>query len=441
MKEHENWPLSTVPFNKYETQNDQKNVQNQDTINFEKIEKIKEQYKQDAKKRIPQHFSANKRMKVQALTKEEIESKGLPKEIFWKMVEFNVSAKGGLSFERIAAVSEHINFLASEYSTYKARINRDYEGEEKEQQLQKLHDILGRGFERLLNAYVETVGTFFERNEIATEKRLMRKSIVALYERKIQQYERFIRIYPDYAYIKGTKDEWLERDSYFMGDILRLVVSDTYTHFDNLPEGLYQAADLAAAGAFYQSAYKWLINQKSTAVSEEQLGIELGYLGMKLEVLSRKEDLSQCLKEKLTKVYQSFTNYKIDDINKRQEEAKHYPYSRQNQLYARLDENVVLHWATIMRGFIKEENVAAIFLEVLPAAFTEFQKKVEAGSPLERYQAQNDWDEFYAKKESITYPAGKPNAFHFNTMIEDWNSFIRKIAEQPSMIFSTGKLF
>ncbi|MFH7428740.1 hypothetical protein, partial [Pseudomonas syringae group genomosp. 7] len=88
--------------------------------------------------RLPQHFSANKRMKVQALTKEEIESNGLPKEIFWKMVEFNVSARGGLSFERIAAISEHINFLASEYCTYKARIHRDFEGIEKEQQLKKL---------------------------------------------------------------------------------------------------------------------------------------------------------------------------------------------------------------------------------------------------------------------------------------------------------------
>ncbi|HWI46709.1 MAG TPA: hypothetical protein VNU45_00625 [Rummeliibacillus sp.] len=436
MKEHENWPLPSVSFNEHGTKNDQKNLQI--ILN---VEKIKEQYKQDAENRLPQHFSANKRMKVQALTKEEIESNGLPKEIFWKMVEFNVSARGGVSFERIAAISEHINFLASEYSTYKARIHRDFEGQEKEQQLKKLNDILGRGFERLLNAYVETVGTFFERNEINSEKELMRKSIAALYERKIKQYEQFISIYPDYAYIKGTKDEWLERDSYFMGDILRLVVSSVYKQCILLPGELYTAKDLAAAGAFYQSAHKWLINQKSTAVSEEQLGVELGYLGMKLEVLSRKEDLSQNLKEKLGRVYQSFTSYKIEDINKRQEESKHYPYTRLNKKYAKLDTKVVLHWATIMRSHIQEKNIESVFLEVLPAAFAEFQKKVEAGSLLERYQEQNDWDEFYENAESITYPAGKPDTFHFSTMIEDWNRFIEKIAVQPSMIFTTGKIF
>ncbi|MGG0656131.1 hypothetical protein [Rummeliibacillus pycnus] len=439
MKEHESWPLLSVSFNEHDTQNDQRNLESK--LNFKKIEKIKEQYKQDAENRLPQHFSANKRMKVQALTKEEIESNGLPKEIFWKMVEFNVSARGGLSFERIAAISEHINFLASEYCTYKARIHRDFEGKEKEQQLKKLNDILGRGFERLLNAYVETVGTFFERNEINDEKELMRKSITALYERKIQQYEQFIGIYPDYAYIKGTKDEWLERDSYFMGDILRLVVSKVYSQCILLPEDLYTPNDLAAAGAFYHSAHKWLINQKSTAVSEEQLGVELGYLGMKLEVLSRKEDLSLRLKEKLSKVYQSFTLYKIEDINKRQEESKHYPYTRQNNKYAKLDERVILHWATIMRSHIQEENIKSVFLEVLPAAFAEFQKKVEAGSLLERYQEQNDWDEFYADAEFISYPAGKPDAFHFNTMIEDWNRFVEKMAVHPSMIFTTGKIF
>ncbi|WP_397536792.1 hypothetical protein [Rummeliibacillus pycnus] len=436
MKEHENWPLPSVSFNEHDTKNDHENLQI--ILN---VEKIKEQYKQDAENRIPQHFSANKRMKVQALTKEEIELNGLPKEIFWKMVEFNVSARGGVSFERIAAISEHINFLASEYSTYKARIHRDFEGQEKEQQLKKLNAILGRGFERLSNAYVETVGTFFERNEINSEKELMRKSISALYERKIKQYEQFISIYPDYAYIKGTKDEWLERDSYFMGDILRLVVSKVYSQCILLPEYLYTPNDLAAAGAFYQSAHKWLINQKSTAVSEEQLGVELGYLGMKLEVLSCKEDLSQNLKEKLGRVYQSFTSYKIEDINKRQEESKHYPYTRLNKKYAKLDEKVVLNWATIMRSHIQEENVESVFLEVLPAAFAEFQKKVEAGSLLERYQEQNDWDEFYENAESITYPAGKPDAFHFSTMIEDWNRFIEKIAVQPSMIFTSGKIF
>lgn len=439
MKEHENWPLTTASFNTNGTQNDQENLH--DISNSEKIEKIIEQYKRDAENRIPQHFSANKRMKMQALTKQEIESNGLPKEIFWKMVEFNVSARGGVSFERIATVNEHINFLASEYSTYKARIIRDFEGEEKEQQLKKLHDILGRGFERLSKAYVETVGTFFERNEIQAEKELMRKSIKALYERKIQQYEQFINIYPDYALIKGTKDEWLERDSYFMGDILRLVVSKVYKQCIYLPEGLYTTLDLSAAGVFYQSAYRWLIHQKSTAVSEEQLGIELGYLGMKLEVLSRKKDLSQTLKERLRKVYRSFTTYKIEDIDKRQEESKHYPYSRQNNKYAKLDEKVVWYWVHRMQKQIREGDVKSVFLKDIPAAFAEFQKKVEAGSPLERYQEQNDWDDFYADAESVHYPAGKPDAFHFNIMIEDWNSFIKKIAGQPSMIFTTKDIF
>jgi len=61
MKEHENWPLPSVSFNEHGTKNDQKNLQI--ILN---VEKIKEQYKQDAENRLPQHFSANKRMKVQA---------------------------------------------------------------------------------------------------------------------------------------------------------------------------------------------------------------------------------------------------------------------------------------------------------------------------------------------------------------------------------------
>lgn len=438
MREHDHWPLSPLSIDKLSIENERTNSNS--NLNFEIIEKLKEQYKKYIEKKKPQHFSANKWMKVQALTQSEIETNGLPKDIFWKMVEFNVSARGGVSFERIAAISEHINYLASEYITYKARIERDFDGEEKTTHLEKLNKIFGRGFDRLSNAYVDTVGTFFELNEIYGEKELLRQSIRALYERKIQQYDQFININPDYAYIQGTKDEWLERDSYFMGDILRLAVSKIYTQCIYLPEGLYTTLDLAAAGAFYQSAFRWLINQKSTAISEEQLGIELGYLGMKLEILLRKDGLSPKLKEKLIKVYQSFTKYKIEDINKRQEEAKHYPYSRQNTKYAKLDENVVLYWANRMRSQIQEENIEIIFLDVIPSAFEEFQKKVEAGSLLERYQEQNDWDEFYLDAESITYPAGKPDVFHFYTMIEDWNLFITNIISEPSMIFSPGSI-
>lgn len=438
MREHDHWPLSSLSFDGLDLENGRKSSNSK--LDFDIIEKLKEQYKKDIQREIPQHFSANKWMKVQALTKNEIETKGLPKDIFWKMVEFNVSARGGVSFERIAAISEHINYLASEYITYKARIERDFEDVEKKAHLEKLDKIFGRGFDRLSNAYVDTVGTFFELNEIDGEKELLRQSIRALYERKIQQYVQFIDINPDYAYIKGTKDEWLERDSYFMGDILRLAVSKIYTQCIYLPEGLYTTLDLVAAGAFYQSAFRWLINQKSTAVSEEQLGIELGYLGMKLEVLLRKEGLAPSLKEKLKKVYDSFTMYKIEDINKRQEEAKHYPYSRQNTKYAKLDEAVVLYWANKMRSQIQEDNIKVVFLDVIPSAFEEFQQKVEAGSPLERYQEQNDWNEFYLDAESITYPAGKPDVFHFYTMIEDWNLFIRRIISEPSMIFSPGKM-
>lgn len=93
-----------------------------------------------------------------------------------------------------------------------------------------------------------------------------------------------------------------------------------------------------------------------------------------------------------------------------------------------------------MRSQIQEENIEIIFLDVIPSAFEEFQKKVEAGSLLERYQEQNDWDEFYLDAESITYPAGKPDVFHFYTMIEDWNLFITNIISEPSMIFSPGSI-
>ncbi|AMX00712.1 hypothetical protein [Rummeliibacillus stabekisii] len=412
----------------------------QEEITTERIKNLRKQYIDEGYKRWPNHFSANKRMHLQALTKEEIESVGLPKEIFWKMVEFNVSAKGGLSFERIAAISERIDFLASEYCTYRERIARDFSGEEEIKQIEKLEDIWSRGLERLINAYTETVGDFFERNGAVGEKEYMRHSILVIYQQKVDQYKEFLEQNPDYAQLKGSQDAWLERDSYFMGDLLRLLFSGVkmQAQLTNSGDG-YQVIDLAAAGAFYQSAKKWLINQKSTAVSEEQLGVELGFLAMKLVVLLQTEELSASLKEKLKGVYDSFVDYKIEDLNKRQEEAKHDPYSIQAHSYSKLDAESVHYWLRQMRTSIQQGNVEKIFLEIIPLAYEEFQKKTVEKSELERYQQPNDWDDFFSDAEHITYPAGKPDDFHYNTMMIDWNIFIEKIANQSSFMVMNDK--
>ena len=115
-------------------------------IKSEKIEQMKAHYIQDAKNRLPQYFSPEKRMSTSQSSIEQLQQNGLPKEIFWKMVEYNVSAKEGLSLSKLDEISEYIDFLASEYVVYHERVKRDYVGEERTQQIQELETIFRRCF-------------------------------------------------------------------------------------------------------------------------------------------------------------------------------------------------------------------------------------------------------------------------------------------------------
>lgn len=405
-----------------------KNSANQVEVRYmraPKVKKMKERYIQDAKERLPQYFSPEKRISTEKMTIEDYREKGLPKEIFWKMVEYNLSAKDGLSVNRVSEVASYIDFLASEYVVYYERIHVDFQGEERKEQLLELDTVFQRSFERMVNTYTKSVGKFFERNEIKNDSAVIYQSISQLYLRKIYQYAEFVRLEPDYALIKETEDEWLHRESYFMGDLLRLIVSKLYTQCTVMPTELYNENDLTVAGAIYESANTWLITQKSTAVSEEQLGIELGLLAMKFNIALQKSDLSTQFQEKLGKIFKSFYRYKIEDINQRHKEAIENIYNVQNKLYGELDETVVQYWAVALGKYVSDGDPVGVFIEAIPKAFAMFKEKVEHGSDLERYQKNNDWYQFYTESDISTHKHS--SAFTYTLRLNDWNNFIEKV--------------
>lgn len=390
-----------------------------------KVQKMKERYIKDAEERLPQYFSPEKRLSTEKMTIEDYRRNGLPKEIYWKMVEYNLSAKDGLSVSRVNEISKYIDFLASEYVVYYERVHFDYSGELLKEQLKELDLVFNRSFERMANIYLQSVGRFFERNEIVNEAQIMYQSISELYLRKIHQYADFVRLAPDYANIENSEDQWLRRESYFMGDVLRLIVSKLYTQCTIMPLNLYNEEDLCVAAAIYESANTWLITQKSTAVSEEQLGIELGLFAMKFNIVLQKKELTEKFREKLGKVFSSFYKYKIEDINQRHQEAQENIYKLENSMYGELDEEVVNYWTVTLSQYVTENDIAGVFTEAIPKAFATFKQKVEQGSRLERYQHNNDWYQFYSQSETIVHKHSA--AFTYILRLNDWNDFIEKV--------------
>lgn len=394
-------------------------------VQAEKVKKMKERYIRDANERLPQYFSPEKRMSTEKMTIDDYRKQGLPKEIFWKMVEYNLSAKDGISVNSVSEISRYIDFLASEYVVYYERVHTDYKGLLLAEQLQELDTVFKRSFDRMANVYVQTVGKFFERNDITNESEIIKQSITEIYLRKIHQYADFIRLEPDYARIIGTEDEWLLRESYFMGDLLRFIVSKLFTQCVIMPENLYNEADLGIAGAIFESANTWLITQKSTAVSEEQLGVELGLLAMKFNLVLQEAGISNQLRKKLSTIFSSFYEYKIEDINKRHREAVHHAYKIDKDLYGVLNEEIVKSWTAKLGMTVTNNTINEAFEEIIPQAAAAFSEKVEQGSSLKRYQKNNAWYQFYSESETIVHKHS--SAFIYKLRLNDWNDFVEKI--------------
>ncbi|MBM7700681.1 hypothetical protein [Kurthia huakuii] len=393
------------------------------------LAELKRIYIERAEERLPHYYSPDKQVMLQNMSRDEIYENGLPRDILWKMVEYNLSAKNGISTKRMCTIVEHVDYLASQYVTYHARIHRDFDDDERDEQLNSLREIFNRSFERMTNVFVEGIGDFFARNELPNERPLLFESIQELYRRKIYQYAEYVRLHEDFAQVVGTPEEWLLRDSYFMGDILRLV---TLKNGTELPERLYSEHELIAAAAFYQSARKWLIMQKSTSVSEEQLGIELGFFAMKTQVLIEHPQITPGLREKFQIAYNSFYTYKVNDLDKRQREESNNPYAPDKRLYAPIDREAVALWTNKMHKLAIAHAIEPIFTNVVHEAFEVFDEKVRIGSTLERYQDSNEWYRFNQQDDMVSAEA---DAFTLQLRIADWNKFLNIVKAEKYWFF------
>lgn len=398
-------------------------------VDLADLSELKRVYIEQAEKRLPHYYSPDKQVMLQNMSRAEIYEKGLPREILWKMVEYNLSAKNGISTKRMCTIVEHIDYLASQYVTYHARIHRDFEQDEREVELNNLREIFNRSFERMASVFVEDIGDFLARNELPDEGPLLFESIQELYRRKIYQYAEYVRLHEDFAQVVGTAEEWLLRDSYFMGDILRLV---TLKNGTELPERLYSEQELIAVAAFYQSARKWLIMQKSTAVSEEQLGIELGIFAMKTQVLIEHPQITPGLRKKFQIAYNSFYNYKVNDLDKRQHEEAMNPYEPDKRLYGPIDREAVALWTNKLHKLAIAHAIEPIFTNVVHEAFEIFDEKVRLGSTLERYQDSNEWYRFNQQDDMVSPEA---DAFTLQLRIADWNKFLKIIKAEEFWFF------
>ena len=149
-----------------------------------------------------------------------LEKEGLGDEIDWRgvqedLIHMDVRFDNAQSFERKA------DYLASRYAVLKDRIHTQYTGEKLEQQMQILDTLYTSAKKEMADSYAENIGGFYEelgQSKVAGD---MKESVLAVIDRKMEEYTAYLAENDIYADITDPKQQWLKQDDGYMAARLR----------------------------------------------------------------------------------------------------------------------------------------------------------------------------------------------------------------------------
>ncbi|MBM7542170.1 hypothetical protein [Amphibacillus cookii] len=249
-------------------------------------------------------------------------------------------------------VGYDIDYLASEYVNYQNQIKRLYSEEEQAEQLQKLDQLMSKQVEKYAEKFAEITGDFFNQNGVVVQAEDIKSSLIDHFHQRTEQYQHFYQQNQDYAHLKGTEDEWLLDDTIYMGDYLRYAFTQEHSEMSVSSEHGYHIEELVAVGTIasetWQMAYQSRHLGSYKNKSEEELGVSLGLMAMKYELISDNYQLSDPFKAKLDQAFKTYLqveNEKACDYVTQQQKD---PYVRNKQAY-KMDWNEQLVYDIIER--------------------------------------------------------------------------------------------
>ncbi|HLS22621.1 MAG TPA: hypothetical protein VK037_01750 [Pseudogracilibacillus sp.] len=264
--------------------------------------------------------------------------------------------------------------------------------------------------------------SFFTSHGVEISESDIKHSVIDMFQQQITAYESFVDANPDFANIKGTEEAWLLQDNIYMGDVLRFSFSNEFPEMELESEYGYSIADLMATGMLITSTHHVGIDPLRNKVgrSEEELGIELGMMAMKFELIKEHFPMGDDFKDTIEQV---FTNY----IKQRNQAESDYiirqrqdPFVRNKDRYAvDWDERYVYSLIEQIKRSLASDNVGATLYKNLASTYELYKEKVEENSidGLSRYHdLKQTWNpDVFLEKWNI------------EQYINEWNQFITKL--------------
>ena len=272
----------------------------------------------------------------------KLEQEGIGDEIDWRGVESDFK-KMDVNFDNAGYLNTRIDYISSRYAVLKDRIEKNYSGDEKEQQLSKLNEIMDSTKKTIIDSYSDSVGNFYEEYGHSGTKKELAESLSRGIDQRVSQYTGHLQTSASYAGLGDTTAKWLQQDDGYMAARLREDMEAYGGTSAQAEESGYTLEDLETAGVYAAECRERLDNQGAFwSDNEERLGLDLAVQGMKTDYLANQGNLSGNMQNLLQDTFQNYKNKYVDLLEQTlKEKAKGFN--------------------TPMKTSINRENVAAVF--------------------------------------------------------------------------------
>lgn len=318
---------------------------------------------------------------------------------------------------------EHgLDYLASGYAVARHNIEETFEGEEREDALNKLTTAFDQRAESIADSWALELGGFFEENGLKGETERIRGSIMKAYRDKTGAYSDFIMSETDYSGIANPQDAWLKKDNSYMACQLRkaFIAEDTADSEEYYSVGeLCKTQEMVREIKSQTSGYG---NHSITAnTPEEEIGLKLGELVLKGQVFSQYRNVSDRLKGAVDQSIRHIKETITDRLNQTLQDTR--KGSLDPGIWADMDRNAIF---AVYDRIMSSYRTAGNMLEALQKG--------------EQY-ARGQYDDKKTGKEYCSMVRYYGN-FKYNSeaLANSWNRFIIKITDDESLLMKTSEL-
>ena len=345
----------------------------------------------------------------------KLEQEGIGDNIDWRGVESDFK-KMDVNFDNAGYLNTKIDYIASRYAVLKDRIEKNYSGDEKEQQLLRLNEIMDSTKKTIIDSYGDSIGDFYEEYGHSGTKAELEESLSKGIDQRVAQYEDHLQKSESYAGLGDTTAKWLQQDDGYMAARLREdmeVSGDTsvragetgYTLPDEVRpprKGMYYGVpfgytlqDLEVAGVYAAECKERLDNQGAFwSDNEQRLGLDLAVQGMKTDYLANQGNLSGKLQNLLQDTFQTYKDKYIDLLEQAlKEKATHFNTPMKTSIDR---EEVSAVYEYTMNQYRQSGDILDAFMKGAKHAQSIFEANFSdrAGSP-GSYSAKYEWDNFF----------------------------------------------